>query len=495
MNEFFNKYKYFIFFVLLSFVYIILDYHSILFYRPQGIHFIRQTDSLSFVANYFNNGTNFFEPQVFNLSSIEGRATSEFPILYYVTSLFYKLFDEQEFILRLITVTIVSFGFFSLFKLLILLLKDIFYAFIFSFLFLSSTVLLYYTNNYLPDASALGFTLAGWYYFFLSEKQDKKYLIITFSLFTISSLLKATYFINPISAILTILIVDLLKKDNLIHTIKSNSKALIAFLVATLLLISWNIFVISYNATNQDTYFLVTTRPIWNMSLHQIIEIWDYVSNYWFSKYYFQSTIHFFVIVCILGTIFSSKANKTILIPSIFLLIGSTFYLLLFFAQFKDHDYYFITLIPTIILLVINGFTTIRNKFPKVLNNYIAKILLLSLTVLSMKYASTKLEGRYNFDDDFSKISIVLSDARTYIDTQEISKDAKFIVFTDKSPNGGLYFLNRKGWNIKDTSELNIKKINEYKRLGADYLVNTTSINFNYPVIWSKNNVSILKVK
>ena len=496
MNLFLNKYKYFIFFTVLIFLYIFLDYQSILFYRPQGFHFIRQTDGLSFVANYFNNGSNFFEPQVFNLTSTEGKAVCEFPILYFITSQLYRLFGEQEFILRLISVIIVSFGFFSLFKLLILLLNDILYALIFSFLFLSSTVLLYYTNNFLPDASALGLTLVGWYYFYLFKKQNKKYLILSFSFFTISSLIKVTYFINPIAALSTILVFDFLRKKKLIDVIKTNSHLLLIFSISSILLLSWNFFAIHYNAINKDFYFLVSTRPIWDMEQKSIIEVWDYISNYWYSKYYFQSTIHFFIITFILGIVFIKKANKTILIPSIILFIGSTFYILLFYAQFKDHDYYFITLIPTIIILVITTFTAIRNKFPRLLNNYIAKVLLLGLAILSINYAKAKLEDRYsNNQDEFSEIGIILSNIRVQMDSLGISQNAKIIVFTDKTPNGGLYFLNRKGWNIKDTTKANIKKIRKYKNLGAEYLVNTTNMNLNYVKIWGNSKVSIYNLK
>lgn len=492
MNVFLNRYKYFIFIALLILLYILLDYQSILFYRPQGVHFIRQTDSLSFVANYFNNGSSFFDPQVFNLTSIDGKAACEFPILYYLTAQLYRLFGEQEFILRLITILIASFGFFSLFKLLILILNDTLYALLFTFLFLSSTVLLYYTNNFLPDASALGFTLAGWYYLYLFIKEKKKCLIVAFSFFTLSALLKATYFINPIAAIVSIIIYDLLKKNKLLEIIKSNIRLLLVFFISAILLFSWNYFAIHYNAINKDFYFLVSTRPIWDMDQKSIVDVWDHISHYWYSKYYYQSTIHFFVITFLLGLIFIKKANKSILIPSIILLFGSIFYILLFYAQFKDHDYYFITLIPTVIILVINAFIILQNRFPNVLNKPYSKILLLGLVVLSINYSRDKLADRYgNNYNESAEIGLILTNANVNLDALGIDQRAKVVVLKDRTPNGGLYFLNRKGWNIGDTTEVNVSK---YKKLGADYLVNTTSIQFDYPKIWENKGVSIFKI-
>ena len=107
----------YIFWLALIIVFICLDFHQILFLRPQGIHFMRQTDCLSFVSNYFKNDFHFFEPQVFNLGSFGGKAVCEFPILYFFTAFLYLIFNEHEYFLRLITLSISSLGFFYLFKL------------------------------------------------------------------------------------------------------------------------------------------------------------------------------------------------------------------------------------------------------------------------------------------------------------------------------------------------------------------------------------------
>ena len=93
-----EKYSNQIFVCFLIALYVILDFQTILFLQPQGIHFIRQTDCLSFVANYVNNGMHFFTPQVFNLHSADGKAACEFPVLYYLTALCYHAFNQHEFI-------------------------------------------------------------------------------------------------------------------------------------------------------------------------------------------------------------------------------------------------------------------------------------------------------------------------------------------------------------------------------------------------------------
>jgi len=68
-------------------IFFFLEFEKVFFLGPRGIHFMRQTDSLSFVSQYFNEGFNFFNPKLFNLKNIEGRAACEFPIIYYLTAI------------------------------------------------------------------------------------------------------------------------------------------------------------------------------------------------------------------------------------------------------------------------------------------------------------------------------------------------------------------------------------------------------------------------
>ena len=89
-----------------------------------------------------------------------------------------------------------------------------------------------------------------------------------------------------------------------------------------------------------------------------------------------------------------------------------------------------------------------------------------------MNYAREKISDRYKkSDDELSRIGISLSETRGFLDSQDIHEDARFIVMNDKTPNGGLYFINRQGWTIPDSSENSFKKLNEYISLGADYIL------------------------
>ena len=98
-------------------LFLFLDFDAIISKGPFGVHFMRQTDSLSFSSNYFNNGFRFFKPQLYNLSNFDGRAACEFPITYYLTALLYTLFGKQFFIQRFVHLLIAYIGVFYIFKL------------------------------------------------------------------------------------------------------------------------------------------------------------------------------------------------------------------------------------------------------------------------------------------------------------------------------------------------------------------------------------------
>ncbi len=504
MNEFLRtieKFRSYIFLALLIAIYLFLDFETILFLRPQGLHFIRQTDSLSFVANYYKNGFHFFNPQVFSLQSHDGRAACEFPILYYLTAILYLVFNEHEFILRLITILIASTGFFYLFKLLYSFLNDFISATGLCCLLILSPVVLYYTNNFLPDASALGLTLTGWYFFFSYVRQRNKShaLYLCFFLFCLASLLKVTFFINPITAILSLLFYDLFDKKRLNALIRNNVRPMLMFFLSLLIVLAWNIYVDYYNKINHDNYFLIRSMPLWGLKKNEIALVWQHITVYWSPYFYYRRIFQVFILIVMVSFFFFKRFDKTIFIPTVILTIGSICYFLLFFAQFKDHDYYFIALVPAIIFILVNSFVTLKNLFPGLIRTAAARLIIILLFILSIHYERKQLLHRYqNSDDQFAMIGRKLSGTKEYMDSLGISRNAKIVIITDQTPNGGLYFIDRPGWNLKDTSDVSKEVLTNYINQDADYLLFTSKDhlikNLNGIKAGEQNGILIYKI-
>jgi hypothetical protein len=501
MKAFLEKYKDGLFLLALLVFYIAIDYHHILFYGPKGIHFIRQTDSLSFVVNYLANGFAFFEPMVFNLQSLGGRAAAEFPILYYLTALLYAVFGEHDFILRGLTLIISSIGFLALFRLSFLVLDDIVYAFLFTFLFISSGVVLYYSNNYLPDASALGLSLVGWYYIFrhFYEIRKRRFIIYGMLFFCLASLLKVTCFVNPIAALAAIVFHDLANKRSIAAVVRKNQPLLLTFFAAAVILFAWNYYTILYNALHRDTYFLTSPRPLWGLNREGIYHVWEYMMGYWSYSYYYPSTFHVFIGLLVTGLLFFRRVPKILGLTTLFMVLGSLAYLALFYAQFRDHDYYFLVFIPAFAFIGLHGFTALRNRFPRWINNYLVRSLVLLLCVLSLDYANGRMAHKYRSDDDRnSEIAAELAGAREWIDGLGVPDGAIFIIYTDPTPNGGLYMIRRKGWNIDDDSSWSRKRMESFISYGAEYILSTKGRRFNDPrfeYVGATGQLSLYRIK
>jgi hypothetical protein len=167
---------------------------------PQGIHFIRQTDSLAFASNYYHFGYGLFEPHTYSLESTDGAAACEFPLLYYITAMVYNLSGESFSVLRILHLTIISIGFLAAFQFIHRRITHFVIASALTLLVITSTVVMYYASNALVDSAALGFTLWGIERFdryrTFQRSSDFRLSIL---LFTLAALLKITFAIWPLA--------------------------------------------------------------------------------------------------------------------------------------------------------------------------------------------------------------------------------------------------------------------------------------------------------
>lgn len=487
--------EFFLFIIILTGLFFFIGYWNVLFSGPQGIHFMRQTDSLSFASQYFNKGYHFFEPELFNLKNTDGKAACEFPITYYITAILYSIFGKNVIILKLLHYIIISTGVFFVFKLAYLLLKDYFYAtLVFLFLF-TSTVFNYYAFNYLPDSPALGLTFVGWFFIFsyLNNKKNNS-LILSFVFFTLGSLIKITYLINPLAILVFTLFVIIFYKDEIIS--KVIRKKIILWNTINLIIVAlWNIYILYYNNEYDSNSFNTSALPIWDLSKNQIIEVLDYMSNYWYSKYFAHSSFHFLFVILLFQIFFIKKSISKIYLLALILFLGSLCYFLLFYSQFKNHDYYFLAFFPLVVLIIINGIKTLQRTSKNKYLHFVLKLILSVIIIVGVNYSRMKLNGRYNSTkDDFSEISNLIHKNLESIEKLNISKYSKFIVAPDLCQNGGLFFLDRMGWNIQKKEDITVDKINYYMELGANYLLLKTD-DYEYFKIDEISNELIFKGK
>ena len=445
------------------FIYFFTNIYFYLWYPPQGIHFSRQTDSLSFSTYFYLTGNHIFEPGNLNLDSSFGKCAAEFPIIYYFTSILYDFFGYNFYIHKSVTIVFLFIGFLFCNKSIFLLGNSIITTVFLSILFFSSTVILYYGSLYLPDIPAFSLTIVGFYFFLLYQKnQIKKDLVFMFFFLTLSSLIKASFYYYEF-VFFIVIILNLQNKK-----IKSNLNIL-CFFISSVIIFSWYYYAILYNNFNHANHYSTSPVPFWKDSKERIMMAYDMVLNYWYSKYYFQSTMHFFLVTILVYTIFIKK-NLADIILILLLLLSTCIYFSLFLVQFIDHDYYFIVNVPFIIITISIFYFNIEKRIKNIYMKFITTLFLITLSLLSLNYAKLNLHRRYtNNIDSFSVVGYQLSNVNKFLDSLKIKKDAKFIVIGDKTKNGSLVFLNKFGWTYENFNHKQTEII--YNFSNADYLV------------------------
>ena len=442
------------------------------------MHFMRQTDSLSFVSQYFNNGFHFFETQLFNLKNIDGRAACEFPILYYITSLLYLIVGKKVFLLKCIYLMISFTGLFYVYRLAHFILKDYFSAVLTALFLCTSSVYNFYAFNYLPDAPALGFTFIGWFYGFQFLAHDQKSsLVKAFIFFTLGSLIKVTYLINPIAFIVYFIFLQLFQRNTV--SSRRNISSIYKLGAINLLLVgSWNAYMLYYNKMYDSHSFNTSILPIWELSTESVAQTWDYIINFWYTSYFAHSSFHFILVVFVFQLIYLKRSNYNLSLLTGFTFIGSITFSILFYAQFKDHDYYFLTFLPFIILLVINSINTFKNVVKEMMYQRLLQFILLMIVIAGINYSRNKLDDRYHLSmTTYSQTGLLLDEYRLSIEQLDIPKNAKIILAPEPSQNGGLFYLNRMGWTIPSIEDMTQQHLTNLKQKGADYLILTSSDN------------------
>lgn len=487
---------------LISIIFFVLGHHSVFLDTPNGIHVIRQTDSLSFVSQYYNNGFHFFQPANFNLASLEGRAACEFPLYYYVISCLYLIFGITPALLKIAHVITVYIGVVYFVRLAKIELNHLVLALFSGLFFFTSTVFNDYSFNYLPDAEALGLTLIGIYHYRqYQKKRINRNLHFGTILFLLAGLVKVTYLIYPIAfAVYELAATFLLKKEK-------DSKVSVGMLVhvgITLVLVAmWNLYMLHYNELYHSDYYLTQIKPIWALTGEQIHGVWDAMIYVWNSAYMSHPSMFVLVLLILVQFIFYRRGNKELLLLNSILLLGNLCYFLLFFRQFQEHDYYMLVMFPMIALYVINGLITLQSM--KVWKRKYVKegvmMFLILILVYGVRYSGLQLDDRRNLEENrLAEMGFAVRDNRSLILSFTSDPNATFIVAPDPAPNASLFYLNRMGWTIKDEDKITENWIHRLQQKGADYIIlpenyNTTKL-FNAPkVLMNKNGIQLIELK
>ena len=494
-----------IFLLLFIFLCLLYQYHKILFLRPQGIHVWRQTISLSYALNYYQQGMNFFKPEVHQLVADKGTTgyvAAEFPLLYFFNAILWKIFGVHEFIPRLLNLFLAFLGFFSVFKI-IYKKTDAFWGILLPLLFFTSPVVAFYCVSALPDSPAFSIALISIFCFYkFFENQKYKWLYLFMFLSLICGLLKAT------SAMIfaAILMVFIFEKTRMISfrtekkIFNGGIKDYLLFAGTLAGIAAWYFWAMHYNESHGSHISDSRILPIWNMNAEDMFNVIKSVHEIVWYQFFSPHTTFLFLLLFIPVIFLKRVADKYLWNLTMFLFMGTATYVLLWFAVWNAHDYYMFPLFFFFIILTITFFDYLKNAYPMICNSKILKMVFFLFFIYNVWYCSNNIRMRYGIGVG----NIVLTSTNTEVglwdwfnwDRQTKWKAYETIESHNRSlgirPNDlvvsipdpsvcvSLYLMNQKGWNEFNGNFFGQDGIEAKIKLGAKYLfLNDTNLCHN----------------
>ncbi len=446
------------------------DYHHILLMHPKSQHMWRQCDCSMFAYNYYKYDANFFHPRLNNLIGIDGRQGAEFPIIYYVASILYRLFGFHDGLLRIIDTLIFLAGLIYLLRLSDKLISSSFYAVYLPLLVFSSPLIVYYANNFLPEVPAFSFSIISIYYYITyTATSGSKHMVLYILFASLAGLLKITFLFVPA--------VCLLHAFASRHQQAGFLKKSLFYLIPFVVTFAWYSWIKQYNIVHHNAYFLLHARSILQAdsedkqyTLARLYNEWRLVM---YHAYFWP-----FAIISILFNLVMTVLKKAyqLLALQVILIIASVGTYLLFFLQFTDHDYYFVSILLNILSGIFLSFYLWQKYVDTKIGDIVLKIGLVILLILNIHHSKKVMQERYvNFKWDDNHETYY--DIDKYLRKMGISEEEKIISLGEYSSGISLYFMQNRGWNGYDWTPVKVidivddTLIDNYVSKGAKYVV------------------------
>lgn len=463
--------------------------------HPSGIHFIRQTDSIAFVVHFREFTSNLFEPGVLDLRNApdQGAAAAEFPIIYWLLGGLERLVGPMPTALCWLNVVAV-------------LVAQCLFALALAGLFRSSSVALgvasivtgssilaHYSFNFLPDAGVYALAMIGWCLAMPSIHTDRpQFQWGPVMLFTLAGAIKAPAAMHLI-AWSTVLIIQWTRT-------KEDRKPthVLAIMVAAGLVASWHLYARAYNAEHSTNYFLTWSEPIWEMTTAERLGTWQFVTEYWWTKYLHPSAWHVFGLLALVMIIRWRRLVIAERITLLLLLLAGTAFVMLFFRKFADHDYYFLTLLPTLAWVAATGCRLLLEWIGSGFLRGSVSVGIGLLGLSSLILARTEVDRRTTMvPKDHSRIAPYLIEIREHAAKLHLSPEARVVVVGDSSANGALIALGRLGWAFPGYPPSPEPLPDDLVHMGATHLLvvgRATRSHEDFEHLSSGNDWELLKV-
>lgn len=453
---------------------------------------MRQTDCLSFISYYSKTGSPLWEPGLLCLYCKDGKTASEFPIVYYIISCIWDYTGKQEFLLRLFNLTVFFTGVYHLLIMFKHVLQKWHISVIAVLFVITSPVIVYYANNFLPDISAMAFTFIAMRYSY-DYMNERKNISLTKSMFfyTIAALLKISYFIYPAAFFGALITTQIINNRN----IKELVRACLLFVSSLLISGAWALYVIWYNRIHNG-FFLSTHKAYWMLDDSDIQSVWKHILEYWYGWHLTVFAIFGLFISLLVLVDLKKYLSMTTGAWGILSALAATIYLILFFWQLHSHDYYILAIIPAFALLFMNMLCMITQQISFRMTKLLCAFVIAFFLYKNLLYTQNFVKWRYwdaSINDPYARVGIKLLNADREMTDAGISTDARLVFVKDDGFSGCTYYTNRFGWQLGRHYESELRRIETFKEQGASHLVIIDTALFNHKELLSYADSLILK--
>ncbi len=437
---------------------IVFRYASLVNTPPQSTHIWRQSDCASVALNYYQDGMRFLQPEIHNLHAdggTSGHSVSECPFLYYAVAGLYQLFGYNHWVYRGLWTIILLIGFYSLYRFICFFAESKVHSFFGALLIFISPVLIFYGNSFLPDVPAFALTLVGWMIFAKWIKERKTgFLYLVAFFFMLGGMLKVTALLGffSLAGLWFLELFGARTGKNNTRVFPEIWKSALPFIIAFVIVVAWYIWAWRFNEMHGTKYFSMRTCPIWNLAsciVGSLSDVTMHIRELWMPHLLSKPMQVFLSLCAVFIILFIRKVNRMLLLLTTFTFVGSVLFILIWFAAFRDHDYYFINLYIFPVFLLITALELAARHFRKRLHSPLVILIIAGLTLYGVFYTAGKQRLRYNGWMNYRYIQFAdIRSVAPLIEQLGIYPEDLIVSIPDETSGYTLYTLNRKGWTL-----------------------------------------------
>ncbi len=437
------------------------------------MHLWRQTDCLALTWNYYDTTWNFFQPAVHSQLADDhwtGRTAGEFPIVYYLMAMLWRIIGPSEFAYRLFELLLHFVGSLVLFAIVKRITRSAFWAGCVSLLVFTSPVIVYYGIAFLPDVPAFDLALIGWWYVVrYAEEHRKKHWAWAVFFFSLAALIKVTAGLSLLALLAVLLLETFLAGRTAMGWRLFHHKrfAWFASLLGICAVFAWYAYAASYNAHHGFKYTFNDLWPIWQGPHEEIVHAWQVARDIIVFQVFDTSVWILLGVALVALAVNIRRLSAQLVVLNGVLLLGSVAYVLCWFHALDGHDYYFINPMILLVVVLVSFFWWLDRDHADLLRARWSRWAMVALLLYNTAYAANNMRMRYDESGTMDPHDLLptyhdaefnfwiplgwwgmkdLGTIEPYLRSIDIKKEDRVIFLDDGAINSSLVLMGQRGW-------------------------------------------------